>query len=228
MAHFKPSQYVVARSAGSAASITTTGITTVSGRLLVAVLTCFGNNIGASPVTDSKGNTWSTAIASVGTTQGWGAMFYVPNCTGGAAHTFTFTGVGSDFLSIAVYEIPGADISSPLGSTSSSTTNATTHSSGNITSGSRLEIFIGVGAISRGAEATPVVTTGSVNWFPQSQLPDGSLEGIATAFRLADAGVTDQFTYTTSSAFAEACLVAGFKQAPPVVTGGETATFFLS
>jgi hypothetical protein len=91
------------------------------------------------------------------------------------------------------------------------------------------EVFIGGGALSRGAEATPVVVTADLEWFPQTQLASSAVvEGLATAHYLAEAGAVKQFTFTTASAFAEACLIAGFKQAASAPANTETVSFIVT
>jgi hypothetical protein len=208
---FGPKNWTAKQNSSAVTSITTNAITTTSGSLLVAVLVCFTNKIGTTPMSDSKGNTWVAAVASTGTTEGYGAIFYVENCTGGASHTFTFTPTGSDFITIAVYEIAGAATSGALSNTNAASANSTTHSSGNITANATVpEIWIGGGAISHGVEGTPVITTGGTIF----ALPDGGTgEGLASNFQFADPSATGQFTFTTSSANPETSMIAGFKMA---------------
>lgn len=220
MASPYPVQFITARSSGSAASVTTGAITTTSGNLLVALVFSFGNNIGATPLSDSKGNTWSAAIASTGTTQGWGAMFYVANATGGASHTFTFTPSSSDFIIIFVIEIAAAALSNVLNNTSSSSASTSTPNSGSISANAGVdEIFVGGGAISNVAENLPVA--GGQFFAATPFAATASNEGGIAAVRSVPSGGSGAFSYTKSAVANETVLVAGFKglPPPPVTTG---------
>lgn len=206
---FCPVKTVLTKSSNTAASVTTSGITTTTGDLLVVAITCFGNHIGATPVTDSLSNTWTAAISSTGTTKGWGAIFYCANCTGGTGHTFTFTPSSSDFIAIGVLAIQGAATSSVLGSTATSTASGTTHTAGSITSGVTQEILVGAGALSASAEGTPGVADG--RWYDANLVAGATSEGIVLAWRLVDPNTTDSFVYTTSNTQNETVMIAGFK-----------------
>ncbi len=222
MAAFTPVRSVTA--AGSATAITTTGIVTKAGDLLVAIVTCFNNRIGT--VTDSKSNTWATAVASTGTTTGFVAMFSAVNCLGGSAHTFTFTPTSSDFIAIAVLEVEGAALAGVLGSTNGAVANSTTHATSNITSGAgAAECFVGAGAISAGAEGLPTFNTA---WYQFASIGGSSSEGMAAAFRLVNPSTTDLFTYTLSTAQNEGVIIAGFKSATAAATGGASSFTFCS
>lgn len=212
--------------AANAASATTTATTTTSGSLFVAVVTCFTNKIGTTPLSDSKGNTWVQAVASVGTTNGFTAIYYVENGTGGASHTFTFTPTGSDFISITVMEITGAALTSSLGSSTSIVTATATHTTGTITSNASVpEIFIGAGSASGGTVPT-LPLTDPVVWFPVTLKDGGTFEGCAVAFRLVKPSVTDSFSYV-SNARNEGSAIVGFKAAAAATGGaGGSFTFF--
>lgn len=204
-------QFDPKQATGSVASVTSTGLTTTPGNLLVALVTCFGNNIGASPITDSKGNTWATAVAATGTTEGYAALFYANNIAGGAGHTVTFTPTASDFCAIVVFEISGQTTGTALGNTNATSAASTTHSSGNVTTGGSVgSILIGGGAVSRAAEGTPNITVGSA-WTLVARAAGGSNEGYVGGVRAAVSGVTDQFTYTTGSSNRETAVIAEFR-----------------
>jgi hypothetical protein len=198
---------------GSFNSIVAPAFNSNSGDLLVAAFVTFGTHTLTSPVSDNKSNTWSQAIGLTGVTQGFGWMYYAPNIAGGAGHVVTVALPIADFAALAVYEISGAALSSVLGSTNTSTASGTTHSSGNITSNSVVpEVFVGIGAVSRNAESAPVVS--AYGWVPPLLKAAGaSNEGFASGVRFVPQSVTDQFTFTDSAAFNEACLIAGFKAA---------------
>lgn len=205
-----------------ASSVTTPGITTVSGRVLVALISSFANSIGATPITDSNSNTWVAAISAQGNTEGYGAIFYCENCVGGAAHTFTFTPTGSDYIAIAVVEISGSLTSGALNGTNFSVANTASHASGNVTAASLPELMVGICAISRTAEGLGVAA------FPQVQLlsvPGSTAEGMVVGWKLIDGGASDQFTVTTSSSNREFIGVASFKSAATGGGGGGGGAF---
>jgi hypothetical protein len=224
---FSPVQ-AISKTSASAASVTTAAVTTTaSGSLFIVGIACFTNKIGATPITDSKGNTWTQALGSTGSgANGYIAIFYSANATGGASHTFTFTPTSSDFIAIGVLEVQGAALSSVLGSVSSSTASAASHSSGNITSNATVaEVFFGFGALSFTNEGTP--TLSSSLWYSAAMLPDGAVEGLAMAFRFVAPSTTDQFTYNTGAAHNEGVAVAGFLAAATAGSGGaHSVTFF--
>lgn len=226
MAQLTPAKRIVATSSGTASSVTTAAVTTTSGNLLVAMVFCFGNQIGATPVSDSKGNTWSSAIASTGVTQGWGAMFYVANATGGASHTFTFTPTGSDFLTMVVFEVENAATSSVLSNTNSSTASTTSHSSGNITANATVpEIFIGGMALSAAIEGAGSTTANYWSAALRGLAATGTTEGAVSSWRVVDPSTTDAFAVTTGTAGNETILIAGFKAASATTSGAAAYAF---
>lgn len=191
----------------------TTAATTTSGNLLVAVVTTFTNVIG--PITDSKGNTWATAVASLGTGNGFCAMFYAKNITGGAGHTITHTpSAGGGFPTLTVFEIAGADLTTPLGSTASAVSATAAHASGNITSSATLnECWIGGCSITSG---TGTITGDPTMWFLGSSNGFVSTEGCVTGVRMVGTSVTGGFT-VTEGAVNDACIIAAFRS---VASGG--------
>lgn len=219
MALLAVSQIKIQQSAGSVASLTTSGITTTSGNLLVACLFCETNKIGGTPITDSNGNTWTSAVAAFGSAT-FAAMFYVPNCVGGAAHTFTFTPTANDFISIALIEVSAAATSSVIGSTGTSITNTASHSSGNITSnGTVPEIFIGGWNPATSTATLPANASGlkwAWNWINTTATKEGALLG----WRIVDPSITDAFTVTGAVSAASPIMIAGFKAASALPAGG--------
>lgn len=216
------------KQSSSVASLTTTGITTSSGNLLVVVVTAFANTLGtiSSTITDSNSNTWQIAVGSTGTgAQGWCGIAYCPNCTGGSSHTFTITPTSSDFVAIAVLEFSGAKLTSVLGNTNSSTASTTTHSSGSISAGSTDEVFVGVCAVSRSAEAVPVLTGLGTGWLQVCALDASAFEGMAAGFAVVGSGVSKSFDVTVSQANNEGIAIAGFKAATTAGSAGGSFTF---
>lgn len=92
----------------TAASVSTAGITTTPGNLLVVA--CAWTHNSDITITDSKGNTWiprtrkqHSELPSLS-----GQVFYAQNIAGGAGHTFTATPGGAAFITIGVVEVSGA------------------------------------------------------------------------------------------------------------------------
>jgi hypothetical protein len=115
----------------------TTGSVDTTGVNLIPVHTAALGNLGG--VTDSKGNSYSLAVRSLGS--GKSALNYVQAPTVGSGHTFTGgTGNGS-FPSIEVAGFSGSD-TSPLDVTNSSNSTGTTIQPGSITPGANNELVV--------------------------------------------------------------------------------------
>lgn len=219
-----PVAAVSAQSSGSAASVTTAGITTVNGSLLVALIACEGAHIGGTPITDSKSNTWVNAVATA-SGDSKVALWYVANCIGGASHTFTFTPTSSDFVAIGVINVTQAALTSVIGSTNSTVATSATHASGNITSSTN-EIWIGGGGI----DHTNEVSGSGTPWITEPfmrvlMLPaTATQEGFVMGLRCVSSGVTGQFTWNAAASQLEASIVAAFVGA--TVSGGSSAAAY--
>jgi hypothetical protein len=201
------------RPTGSISPITSASFISASGDLLVAAFVTFASHTLTAPITDSKGNTWQKAIGPIGTTQGFGWVYYAENITGGSGHTVTLTLPIGDFTILQIFEISGAALSSSLSNTNSSSASGTTHSSGNITSNSSVpEVFVGIGALSKTAEASPGFS--AYGWIPPNGVAaDSTHEGFIAGTKFVKQSTTDQFSFTTSSANNECCIIVGFKAA---------------
>lgn len=103
-------QAVSAQVTSAATSCTTTGITTTSGDLIVLLgFESSGVTFAATPLSDSKSNTWTAGIATFGTTNKQIEKFDA-NGTRGASHTFTCTTTTSAFPAVAAVEFSGMDL----------------------------------------------------------------------------------------------------------------------
>lgn len=207
VAKFNPIvQVISAISSGSVASVTTAAATTTNGNsFIIAVGGEVASRITAP--TDNKGNTYSTGKAT-GAGGGPGcAIYYCYNAVGGASHTFTFTPSASDFIWIVVLEVPGLQ-SSPLNQTNGAVTNSTTHASGNITSGTGFELWIGAGGLDSTSEGVPKPVAPFLSALTQNA--SGSNEGCIVGVRVVGPVTTDQFTWIAASANRES-IIAAFK-----------------
>lgn len=208
------------------ASLTSGNLNTTSGNLLVAIPVVFGTNIGASPITDNKSNTWLTAVAAFGTGPAMGC-FYAKNCIGGSGHNITFTpSPSSDYAALVFVEIQQADQSSPLGNSSTNSSTGTGHSAGVISAGAGgPEVFVGAVSHSHAGDGFPSswLSNLTVNFVTGS----GSQEGVTFGFCCILASGSSNFTIVLPAANQEVCMVVGFKGAPVSGGGGATSLPFI-
>ena len=224
--YLQPTVSAIAQSSGTAASLTTGAITTTSGNLIVVCVFSYDSNIGAAPVSDNKSNTYTHVIASFGTTQGFGAMFFCPNATGGASHTFTFTPSSNDFLSMGVLVIPNIKLTTPTWDFAVSSVDTATHATAAISVGTANPgVFVGAGALSFTDEGSPYLT--STYWSLVGRLAaSGTQEGIIMAYRVADTSTSDAFTYSAAQTHNETIMTASFVgQAQPTGSSGGASIF---
>lgn len=220
---FGPVQCAFQATTSASAATSSPGITTTSGNLLIAIVTCFGNHIGVSPMTDNFSNTWLSAVASVGTSSGFAAVFYVQNCIGGVSHTATFTPSASDFQTITFIEVSGAALTGALSSSATSVQATANHTAGPITANaSTPELFIGAGSVSSGA-SPKIATTNPGTWWQLEAVTGSVTEGCINAFRLIKSGASDSYVFT-AGAQNEAAIIVGFKAAA-AATGASTSAF---
>jgi len=128
---------VVSVTGSGVTSVTTASITTTTGNLFVANVAYYvGGGQPFSSITDSKSNSWSSE--SIGDQQsgtGGGRQRYVANGTGGSSHTFTYNSSITDYPAFVVYEVSGADTTTPL---------AETNNSGALTGGTSYSLALSV------------------------------------------------------------------------------------
>ena len=115
-------------------------------------------NLPASPaVTDSQGNTYSSAGAVMTVGGAYSAIYFARNVIGGAT-AITFNAVNTNSqISMVVAEFSGVNTVSPLDTTAGATGNGTTPSSGIMTPGAAGNLVIGCGT----HNTTTVTTAGT-------------------------------------------------------------------
>lgn len=109
-------QSINAASSSSVSALSTSGITTFSGDILIAVLAAFSTTVTAT-ITDTYGNTWlphplsplKTATTGVGI-----YAWYAKNVVGGAGHSFTYTVSAAGQVSAIVHEYSGRALDFPM------------------------------------------------------------------------------------------------------------------
>lgn len=206
---------------GSATSITTTGITTTSGNQVYigTVVWQTGSTPAdaATPITDSKGNTW----VKVGSLTDAGgdrvSLWYCANIVGGSGHTFTYSVVAGAYETIAVMEFSGAATSSPLDQGSNSTFAAGTTSSTtspSITTTNAADFLIAVGGGGTGGSAD-TFSSGSATWTTPAATQQSNSAGelIAMGYAVVSSTGTYSVTFTNSAGGNIAVGIAAFKQA---------------
>lgn len=197
-------------------SVTTSGVTTSSGNLLLAVAGAWQSGVqNTHTITDSNSNTWVEVTGSplLPTSNTKHHLFYAKNCTGGASHTFTTTIGGTALITLFVMEVSGADTTSPFDKGAGAVGNSTAPSSGATATRTQAnEIIIGalgtgdninLGTITAGSGFT-IPANGSHNLFANYVS--------AIEYQIVSAAGTDAATYTISSDF-WGCIVGTFKEA---------------
>jgi hypothetical protein len=135
--------------ATNSAAITLPGSST-TGDLLVLSFVYDSPALSPTSVTDSKGNTYTSAVGptNVG---GWGEAYtyYAKNIAGGAGAitaTVTLNGATTSLFDVYLLEYSGVDTAAPLDQTSSGTGSGTAMDSGSKTTTKAPELIYGFGA----------------------------------------------------------------------------------
>ncbi len=131
------------------ASITLPG-SSASTDLLVLSFIYDNTALTVSSVTDSKGNTYTSAVGPT-TVGGWGKAYtyYAKNIVGGAGAittTITLSGPSTSLFDAYLLEYSGLDATAPLDQTSSGTGSGTAMDSGSKTTTKAPELIYGFGA----------------------------------------------------------------------------------
>jgi hypothetical protein len=163
---------------GQHTSASTTGASAVTGNLTtqasgsVIVLICGYSSGGFTSVSDSKSNSYTTAVAEIADASMGAAarILYKENATGGATHNFTLTATAGSLL---VVEITGAKTSgaldkAPIGLVDTASPFTST-STGTLTQAAELA----VGGIVSNAGGTASFTAGA-SFTRQDQITDGT------------------------------------------------------
>lgn len=155
-------QKAKAASTGSVASLgaTFTGAN-VAGNSIIVV--CGAGSNGTLTVTDSAGNTYTSAVSGANSTTFEAQIFYAVGIAANSANTVTVATTSSSSLAVQVYEVSGliAQVGA-LGQSSSGNGTGTTGSTSNLSASvPNSLIFLGV-AVGTTAEAITAVT--GTNW----------------------------------------------------------------
>lgn len=205
-----------AQGAGPVASITTPAIDTTGADLLVVTYTRFFDvGPAATPITDSKGNTWVASTAELGDPGGLGFVrqFHAANPIVGTGHTFTFTLAAAGFPSVAASAFSGVVLSSPLDKTASGTDTTTPHNSPNTAALAQPDEVV-VGSFADGVEflnnGNAIGTGYSAGFVGDST---STLMGIGQEWKIVSSTAAVQSDFTTTQNQNSANQVATYKAA---------------
>ena len=212
-------------SSGAAASVVTSpNITTTTGSLIVCTFSHYFP-IAATPVTDSKSNSYANSFGPVQSLSDANLRLrqvHKENATGGSGHNFTLTAESSSYLSLSCTEVSdggaldqatGQDQLPFLGITRSSGLTAATAQADEIL----------IGGCSTESSGNFYVTSGWTTTYSQGST--GSIQGLFAAYQIVNA--TDQYAFLADiegDNFGSVCLIGTYKQsaAPGAVAGGQT------
>lgn len=203
----------IAKVASVAASAATTGAIDTTGADLLVVAVANGNGaVGASDVSDSKGNTW-TALSSYAPSSGI-RLFYCKPTSVGSGHTFSQS-TGS-FASIAAIAFSGTKSSSPFDQQNGGGGTTTPRRTNHISPTEDFELVLtacGTDAVTSDPDTVSGGFTLDVH-----VARSGNRDGVGIAFTVQTTSVTKnpQWAPSTGSTI-NALAIASFKSAPATV-----------
>lgn len=201
-------QSVIATGA-SVASVTTAGINTTTGNLLVADGATYTRD---GVTSDNNGPLTWTNVAATGAITGRLRQDYSKNITGKTGHTFTLTCTGgNDYPTICVREISGADTTAPLDKSATDFTsgNSTSHTTANTATTSQAnEIICGCGS-----SASACTYTAGGSYTQDQNQATGSNEGLISARKIVSATGAYAFDFTTNNSVAARSIVSTYIEA---------------
>jgi hypothetical protein len=130
------------RSYGTSLAVTFTNPTTSGNQLIVAVADYYATGSAPYSISDSKGNTWKTAIDYAN-----GAhilVFYSENIVGGSGETVTVTTANPAYFSVTVVEYAGLATSNSLDVTAMNRATSANYTSSAATIAAGNELLLGV------------------------------------------------------------------------------------
>lgn len=201
---------------GTGASLTSSGITTVTGQLVAVACAAFNQNINAP--TDSKaGNTW-TQCGSTRTTAGTArvALFWSILVLGGAAHTFTCHPAASSDQGIAVQQFNGVVSSSPTDTAGAGTTGSSgAPSTGNITVAVANDVI--VGALTND-DAPPTVTKAATYTETFNGVSTTASQPVELEYHIKTDAIAEAATWTLSPSGGWGAQACAFKPASATIS----------
>lgn len=202
--------------AGSAntTSVTTSGINTTGADLIVVVVSsyCAAHNFNAGDLTDSKGNTWSSAVSQCSSGSGDAGILlaYSKPSSVGASHTFSISNAQPTFPVITVYAVSGSHAVPIEQSGFASSASATSLATGSITTVANFQLIVTGWTLLAVNTGTPTVNAGmTVADFLNSDGVNYQSGGLARFTQATAAAINPTWSWVTSGAAIVA--IASFK-----------------
>lgn len=196
---------------------TTSSVDTSGADFLVVVVNYHSSFTGATPLSDSKGNSWTlmrTEVASPDTVR---VYWCTPGSNVGTGHTFSTT---TGFSNIFAYAFSGSrTASSPADQQNGGNANAASVASGSITpSANDCLVIAAYGGFNPGA--APTITTGGSGFTTPTgfSIATGTSEAGASAYKIQTTASAENTTWTSTSSVWSAAIIVSFL--PPAAAGG--------
>ncbi len=209
---------------GTGTTITTPGITTSAGNLAVAITIRNTATTGTTTSnSDSKANTWSTAVADTRTTGATdntpgttAALRYAKLTSAGSSHTFTDTSTNAAFLTIEVVELNGQHPTAPLDKTAigfNSVGSSNPHNLASITP-ALTNTMVVYGGSSDGSGSETWTATGTGTTRAEDDSTSNQPGSVATDFRSTTGAIVEGFNLTANNSVAWVAVGANFLSDP--------------
>jgi hypothetical protein len=209
----------------STAALTTVAITTAASgsSFLVFPVYVTGNLAASTPITDSKGNTY-TAIGTEITNGGIGIScrpYLCTNGTGGAGHTFTMANAGTSIASMMAVEITGGLTASLLDQYVASVVSSGPPYNQPVTTSAQADELVLALGISNSSAATVNYTVGGSFTKQQEQTDGATVVSMCLASRVVSATGSYDPAWNPSAGTTVTAITLSLKAA---AAGGSTAT----
>lgn len=204
-----------AQSAGTGSVACAMASSPTAGNLLVAL--CANNTgtvFGTGAVTDTRSNTWNRVVtqAEAGLANNVAIFYAIANASASLTVTLTAAG-GTDFPTLAVYEVSGNDPTPSDLSTGNQAATGTAHSTGTTGTTNQADEIVFVCDTHAGGTSTPSVTVGyTLGTAGQGLETNSANQPLATAYKVVAATGTQTATFTWQNAGWSA-VIATFKAA---------------
>ncbi len=192
----------------------TTGTVDTSGAdFLVVVVNYHNSFVGATPLSDSKGNSWTLERTETGGPDTVRIYWCTPGSNVGTGHTFSTT---TGFSNIFAYAFSGSrTATSPYDQENGGNANAAAVATGSITpSANNCLVITGYGGFNPGT--TPSMTSGGTNFtIPTGfAIPTSTSESGASSYSIQTTATAENVTWTsTGGAWSAAVIVSFFEPA---------------
>lgn len=203
----------------------TTGTVDTSGAdFLVVVVNYHSSFTGATPLSDSKGNSWTLMRSEVASPDTVRVYWCTPGSNVGTGHTFSTT---TGFSNIFAYAFSGSrTASSPADQQNGGNANAASVASGSITpSANDCLVISAYGGFNPGA--APTITTGGSGFTVPTgfSIATGTSEAGASAYKIQTTASAENTTWTSTSSVWSASIIVSFL--PPTAVASSDGNFLM-